>query len=160
MVHNTKRLLRWPAVLILVGAVACGYTEQAVDTSAEESAIMTLESEWSDRFGADDVDWIVALHAEGAVQLPPQAPLVSGSEALRAAWAGMAGAEGLEISWSSTMAKVAPSGDMAYDYGTATMTTPDGVAHPMKYLVVWVRVDGEWKVAADMFNANEPPTME
>ncbi len=157
---NTKRLSRWTAVLVLVGAMACGYTEQAVDTSAEESAIMALESEWSDRAAAGDVDWIVALHAEDAVQLPPDAPLISGSEALRTAWEGMTGTEGLEVSWSSSVAKVAPSGDMAYDYGTATLTTPDGVAHPMKYLVVWVREGGEWKVAADMFNANEPPTTE
>jgi ketosteroid isomerase-like protein len=44
---------------------------------------------------------------------------------------------------------------MAYDYGTASMTFPDGAVQSMKYLVVWVREDGEWKVAADMFNANE-----
>lgn len=157
---HSRRLMRWPLVLISVGAAACGYVDQAVDTAAEERAIMALESEWSERAAADDVGWIMGIHAEDAVQLPPQAPLVSGSEDLRAAWEGMTGTEGLEVSWTSTFARVAPSGDMAYDYGMATLTTPDGVTHPMKYLVVWVRVDGEWKVAADMFNANEPPATE
>ena len=33
---------------------------------------------------------------------------------------------------------VSASGDMAWDYGTATVTTPDGVTTPMQYLVVWV----------------------
>ena len=43
---------------------------------------------------------------------------------------------------------------MAYVYGTALGTTPDETQVPMKYLEVWVKIDGEWKVAADMFNAN------
>jgi len=30
----------------------------------------------------------------------------------------------------------------------------DGNVTPMKYLEVWVKIDGEWKVAADVFNAN------
>ena len=69
----------------------------------------------------------------------------------------MAAAEGLEVSWESTAAFVSPDGNMAYDYGTTSMTLPDGSVEPGKYLVVWVKADGEWKVAADMFNANVAP---
>ena len=36
----------------------------------------------------------------------------------------------------------------------AVGTIPDGTELPLEYLEVWVRVDGEWKCAADMFNAN------
>jgi hypothetical protein len=90
-----------------------------------------------------------------AVQLPPDAPPVAGTEALPAVWDFMANTEGLEVSWEPTFARVSPDGNMAYDYGTASMTLPDGAVQSMKYLVVWVREDGEWKVAADMFNANE-----
>jgi ketosteroid isomerase-like protein len=128
-------------------------TAPAVDTAAEEAAIMALEREWSSRFGAGDVEWIVDIHAAEAVQLPPDAPLVAGTEAMRAAWEGMAAT--LEASWEPTFARVSPDGNMAYDYGTASLTLPDGSVQSMKYLVVWIREDGEWKVAADMFNANE-----
>ena len=127
---------------------------QMVDTEAEAEAIMALETEWSSKFGAGDLDYVVNIHAADAIQLPPNAELVVGTEALRTAWSGMM--EGLTASWESTAAVVSASGDMAWDYGTATVTTPDGVTTPMKYLVVWVREDGEWKVAADMFSANVP----
>lgn len=130
-------------------------TGPTIDTAAEEAAIMALEREWSDRVAADDVDWIMGIHSADAVQLPPNAPLVAGTEALRAVWDFMANTEGLEVSWEPTTARVSPDGNMAYDYGTASMTLPDGTVQSMKYLVVWVREDGEWKVAADMFNANE-----
>lgn len=131
--------------------------QPAVDTAAEAQAIMTLQREWSSRFGEGDIDYIMSIHSADAVQMPPEAELVAGAEALRAAWQGMIDTEGLSASWEPTEAHVSSSGDMAYDFGAATLTTPDGNVHAMKYLVVWVRENGEWKVAADMFNANAPP---
>jgi hypothetical protein len=41
---------------------------------------------------------------------------------------------------------------MAYDYGTATTRMADGTETTGQYLVVWVKENGEWRVAADMFN--------
>ena len=157
--------LRMPfaaAILVAPFLASCyadtgGTAQPAVDTAAEAQAIMVLERAWSSKFGEGDIDWIMSLHSASAVQMPPEAELVVGTEALRAAWQGMIDTEGLTASWEPTEAHVSSSGDMAYDFGTATLTTPDGEAHPMKYLVVWVREDGEWKVAADMFNANAPP---
>ena len=157
---NLRRL--WPstqvfAVVCLTGGlVACqDSTGPVIDTTAEAAKIMELESEWSNKFGQGDIDWIVKLHASDGRQLPPGAESVVGSDALRAAWQGMYDTEGLEASWQSTAAFVSTSGDMAYDYGTASLTSPDGKTTPMKYLDVWTRVGDEWKVAADMFNANE-----
>jgi hypothetical protein len=41
---------------------------------------------------------------------------------------------------------------MAYDYGAATTILADGSTLQGYYLVVWVKENGQWKVAADMFN--------
>lgn len=130
--------------------------EPAVDVAAEAAAIMQLERDWSAMFGAGDVDAIMNLHAADAVQFPDGMEAVVGQEALRASWEAFAAMEDLNISWEPTAAFVSPDGNMAYDYGTSLMETPDG-AVPGKYLVVWVKVDGEWKVAADMFNSNVAP---
>ncbi|MEE8474418.1 MAG: DUF4440 domain-containing protein [Myxococcota bacterium] len=132
--------------------LALGCAESAVSVD-DAGAIMALEREWSDRFGAKDVDWIVGLHWEDARQLPPGAPPVVGSEAIRAAWQAMADTEGLTLKWEPTFAKV--SGDLAYDVGKGVLTTADGTATPVKYLVVWERRDGRWKIAVDMFSPNE-----
>jgi ketosteroid isomerase-like protein len=137
-----------------------GTAQPAVDTAAEAQSIMALEREWSSKFGEGDIDYIMSIHSANAVQMPPESELVAGAEALRAAWQGMIDTPGLSASWEPTEAHVSSSGDMAYDFGTATLTTPDGNVQAMKYLVVWVREDGEWKVAVDMFNANEAPAKE
>ncbi|NNG15680.1 MAG: DUF4440 domain-containing protein, partial [Gemmatimonadales bacterium] len=159
----TSALRMLAATTLAVPLLAACYADTgeiaqpAVDTAAEAQAIMALEREWSQKFGEGDIDYIMSIHSANAVQMPPESELVVGAEALRAEWQGMIDAEGLSASWEPTEAHVSSSGDMAYDFGTATLTTPDGNTRAMKYLVVWVREDGEWKVAADMFNANAPP---
>ena len=150
------------ALLTLALGLACARPPQEpvaepappFDAAAEARVIMALEREWSKRLAADDVDWILDLHAEDAWQLPPGAEPITGAGALRAAWEAMALTEGLEISWEPTLARVSESGDMAWDMGAATITNPDGTAVPAKYLVVWAREGGRWKVVADMFSPN------
>ena len=82
--------------------------------------------------------------------VPGSTPIVGADNVIRATRDMMASDD--EVSWSSDHAYVAPSGDMAFDYGTATTRLADGSVVEGHYLVVWVREDGRWKVAADMFN--------
>ncbi len=144
------------AALVLTacgGAGTAADAPPAVNTALEAEAIMELDLEWVQRYTDGDMDWIQALHAENAVLLPPGVGIQQGHEAIRAAWEGMPDAFS-DINWEPVMAKVSAGGDMAYVYGRASGVTHDGVTLPMKYLEVWVKIDGEWKVAADMFNAN------
>jgi ketosteroid isomerase-like protein len=127
------------------------------NTATESNVILELERQWSQKLQEKDVDWIVNLFTNEGRQFPPNAEPVVGSEALRAAWETMANTKGLEVSWEPTEAHVSASSDMAYDFGTAKITTPDGQTQTGKYLVVWVRQEGEWKVAMDMFNTNTLP---
>ena len=70
-----------------------------------------------------------------------------GTKALRTAWEAVANTQGLEVSWEPTAAHVSASNDMAYDFGTVTIKTPEGRTQIGKYVVVWVRQDGAWKIA-------------
>ncbi|MCG8370262.1 MAG: nuclear transport factor 2 family protein [Proteobacteria bacterium] len=58
----------------------------------------------------------------------------------------------LLYAWESIGAVVSPSGDMAYDWGRSYVHMPDGSTLEGKYMVVWVKEDGAWKVAVDMVN--------
>ena len=113
--------------------------------------IMELEANWSDMFGEKDLDGIMALMADNSVLIMPGAEPIVGVEAIRAATRAMFESED-KVSWRSDHAIVSASGDMAFDYGTATTTRSDGSSITGYYLVVWIKEDGEWKVAADMFN--------
>ena len=123
-----------------------------VDVLAEEAAIIALEKEWSDMFGAGDLDGISAILAKDSVLIAPGEAPVVGAGNVRAATQAMLVGGDAEVSWRSSAAFVAPGGDMAYDYGTATTKLADGSVVEGQYLVVWIREDGQWKVAADMFN--------
>ena len=134
------------------GSREAAVSEVASDPAVEAAAIMALEREWSAKFQEKDLEWIVNLHAANARQFPPNAEPVVGHEALRVQWEALFD---LDVAWEPVEARVSASGDMAYDFGTVTINTSDGPM-PSKYLVVWVREDGEWKVAVDMFSPNQP----
>jgi ketosteroid isomerase-like protein len=127
------------------------------NAATEANVILELERQWSKKLQEKDIDWIVNLFTNDGRQFPPNSEPVVGLEALRVAWETMVSTTGLEVSWEPTEAHVSASGDMAYDFGTAMITTPDGQTQAAKYLVVWVRQNGEWKVAVDMFNTNTLP---
>ena len=137
---------------LIAAVAACTCLTLASPGIADEAeTIMDLEAQWSDHFGARNLDAIMALMAEDTVVIMPGAPPLVGREAVRAATADMLASDA-EVSWKSDFAFVAPSGDMAYDYGTATTRMADGTETTGQYLVVWVKENGEWRVAADMFN--------
>jgi ketosteroid isomerase-like protein len=139
---------------VLIISVSSIIASDKDNNKSEAQKIIKLEKMWSDKFSEGDLKWIVSLHATNAIQLPPGGEMIQGKEALKAAWEGMINTEGLEISWESIEAHVSESGDMAYDFGTVMIKNPDGSKVASKYLVVWTKENGEWKVIADMFNSN------
>ena len=140
-------------MLLLTAFAACNSSSkyEAIDTAAEVVAITQLETEWSEMFGARDLDGVAALMAQNTVLIMPGSEPIVGVDDVRAATEEMLKADG-EVSWASDFAFVAPSGDMAYDYGTATTKLADGSIVNGKYLVVWVKEHDQWKIAAEMFN--------
>jgi ketosteroid isomerase-like protein len=105
-------------------------------SGTESNVILALERECCRRLQEKYIDWIVTLFADEGRQLPLNAAPVIGAKALRADWEALANTEGLEISWEPTEAHVSASGDIAYDLGAATITTPDGLSQDGKYVVV------------------------
>ena len=140
----------WVRAMVLaavLGAAGAGLAE----VSDEAERVAELEARWSDSFSAGDLEAVMALMAEGSVLIMPGTSPVVGIDAIREATAEMLASDEV-VTWRSDFARVAPGGDMAYDYGTATTRRADGSVVTGNYLVVWVREGGEWKVAADMFN--------
>lgn len=148
-------------VVLTIVLGACGSEPQtdsesaAVDFAAERETLMALEREWSAMYGQRDVDGIAALLASESVLLAPGMGPVVGRDSVVAATRSLMSAEeadGMSVSWEPRAAFVSSSGDMAYDYGQATTTLADGTVLEGSYLVVWTKENGEWKVAADIFN--------
>ena len=89
----------------------------------------------------------------------PTSPPIEGAEAIAAVWESWSELPNVDIDFGNTRIEVSSSGDLAYDYGwyTFDFDTDNGrVMDKGKYIVVWKKVGGVWKVAADIFNTNLP----
>jgi ketosteroid isomerase-like protein len=89
----------------------------------------------------------------------PNAPVASGADAIRSTWVGFLSLPNLSLSFEPTTIHVSDDATLAYDVGTYQLAFdgPNGrVEDNGKYLVVWEKRDGEWKVVADMINTDLP----
>lgn len=129
------------------------------DAAAEEQAIRAQVARWHDLIKAKDAAAIAQLYVEDGAFMPPNAPIAKGRAAIEQNWGGMIATPGFELAISPEQIVVASSGDLAMDRGTYRLTVaPDGKEQvdTGKYVVVWRKVDGEWKAAADIINSDLP----
>ena len=159
-------LLAAPALLIAGCDTAkedthAGKPEAAasVDAVAEEQAIRGQVARWHDLIKAKDAAAIAQLYTEDGAFMPPNAAIAKGREAIEQNWAGLIGTPGFDLAITPAQIIVSSSGDMALDRGTYRLVVaPDGeeMVDDGKYVVVWRKVDGEWKAAADIINSDLP----
>ena len=140
--------------VLAVGILVAGCARTA-NVAQERDALMSADREWSQ--STKDVDKFVSYYAADAVMYAPGMPLISGSTAIRDAYKGMSGSPGFSLQFTPTAANVAGSGDLGYTSGAYQMTM-NGATDKGKYVTVWTKEGGQWKVSQDIFNSDMPPT--
>jgi uncharacterized protein (TIGR02246 family) len=121
-----------------------------------------LAAEFSDAFNAKDAQRITSFYADDAVIMPPNQPVVIGREDILAYYEhGFAD----DISdFRIKPVESAISGDQAFEAGMSRLTQRSTAsllsdnppkAETGKYLVVFKRVNGSWKIAFDIFNLDD-----
>lgn len=134
-------------------------TAGAADTNIEQT-LRNLDAQWSAAAAAKDVDKTVSYYSKDAIVLPPNKPVATTKEAIRASWK-----EDLDSmisgSWKATKVEVATSGDMAYVSGTFEWTSKDASGKTVndrgKYVEIFKKqADGTWKAVADIWNSDLP----
>ena len=147
-----------PTLLALAVASACTVAPK-VDPIVEMHAIRAQDAAFSAAVAKLDVVATAALYAPDATILPPGLPAVHGPDAIRTMLASLFTAPGLSITLRPQRIDIAAAGDLATDQGEVEvgMNTAEGpVIEVSKYLEVWRKVDGEWKLMYDTWNANTP----
>ena len=146
--------------LLLVLAACANPSNPAVDRERESRTIRDLNQQWSEATKAKDVERILSFYAPGATAAFPDKPAAVGVEALRTLWQHDLAIPGLlTLSWTPETIEVSASGDMASDFGRvlSEWETPSGIVKSTdKYLAVWKKVNGVWKVSYDTWNTNAP----
>jgi len=159
-VSRSRRIVSLLLVAGLTVAVAAAQTTSTV--SADERAIRAAEAQWSNAASAKDLERTLSFYTADAAVLTPNVPAIIGREAIRALWVDEFKDPASALSWHAVAVEVSRSGDLGYARGSyrASYTFDGKPVHEYgKYLTVWKKQpDGSWKVAADMYSPDAPPT--
>ena len=92
--------------------------------------------------------------------MAPGERAVEGSAAIGARWARQLQLKDFKFSLTPQQLEISASSDLAYERGAYDFaaTIPQGpITDTGKYVLVWQKVGGEWKVISDIFNSNPAP---
>ena len=143
------------AHLLLVGLLAaCATTPRSVDGTSEGQALVR---QWESAASSRNAAALAALYAEDASGLYAGAPARQGRDSIRVSWERFFETRFIEI--MPRRVEVASSNDFAYTTGRYQVR--DGAATgPLleegKYVQIWRRVNGDWRVIVDINNADAP----
>jgi ketosteroid isomerase-like protein len=152
---NMTKALFWGAVMLFF-TFAPIIPAMAHSVSAQ---IKEMDVKWVAAFKQRDFATIEALYASNGLLLPSNSPPVEGPKAIVEVWKSWGELPNVEVIFGTNRIEASSSGDMAYDFGWYTFAFDTDTGRVMdkgKYIVVWKKVDGAWKVSADIFNTNLP----
>ena len=132
------------ALVISAGTVAPAF--------AQKAEIDAANAKFMDFFNKGDFAGVASLYTDDATALPPGAAMVKGRDAIAAMWKSIAAQV---ADPKLTALEVKPLGpSAAREIGTFSLKTkgekPQDVSG--KYVVVWEKVGGDWKLAVDIWN--------
>jgi uncharacterized protein (TIGR02246 family) len=134
---------------------ACTILLAAPAHAQTKKTMQSLNEEWMSAFGKGDSYALAAMYAEDAYLLPAGADMVHGRQAIQSFWE-----ETMRRLKDGSLAAVdvEPLGpDAAREIGTFSFKTKAEPSEEVtgKYVVVWRKVKGKWKLATDIWNMNK-----
>jgi len=142
--------MRTTAVLVGTGLLL-----SAPVLAQDKTTIQSLNDRFAQSFNAGDGAAVAALYTDDAVILPPGGEMMKGRSAIQAFWKGATEQLG---DGKLTTVDVKPLGsEAAREIGTFSFRTkaPQPQEITGKYVVVWEKVGGDWKLATDIWNTNK-----
>jgi len=138
---------------LVIAALAVGVAVQAHPIRADEvrAAIDAGNKAFIAAFLGGDAKAVAQLYTENAQVIAPGAPVARGRAAIAAAW--QKAIDGGVKDLSLQTAEVEAAGDLACETGTVRMVARDGTVTLGRYVVVWKRDGGAWKLHRDIWNS-------
>lgn len=138
--------------LHLAMVFTCGALK-AAEKDDPRRAIEEANAAFAAAFGKGDAKGVAEMYTEGGQLLPPNEEIVAGRAAIEKFWrAAMAGGiVGLEL----TTTEIESFGDSIVELGKATVFGKGAeVLDQGKYVVLWKKVGGKWKLHRDCWNSS------
>lgn len=125
--------------------------------TAAEQSLRAFDRRWQAMATAKNADGMAELYTADAEWLPPNEKQTSGRTAVRAAYARNFELPDFSLLHTPRKHVVAASGETAIEYGVyhfrAKIAGAD-VADTGKYMLYLTKENGEWRIAADIFNSD------
>jgi ketosteroid isomerase-like protein len=127
----------------------------------DEAAIRALDAEWGKAATAQNLADVIKFYATDASLVWPDMPPATGIAAIRASWKNIyKEMPGLYLDFQPIRIDIASGRDLATDFGLVHFKAgakPKDPKNTAKYLVIWKRERGVWKVFYDCWNWNTDP---
>jgi len=155
---------RWSLPILLValmgGCTSPPPATPAVDQAAIGAAIDAITPAFTAALAARDTNALANMYADDAHLLAPNAPRADGRDAIRQAWVGFMSIPGMELAPMANTKIISEAGDMVVELGSYVFKFQDPSGKPQtdngKYVTVYKKVNGEWKIVVDTFNSDIP----
>jgi ketosteroid isomerase-like protein len=137
-------------------------TTKIADTREfDAKAIKDVESAWVKTAAGKNVDAFVAYYTDDASVLMPNAPMLTGKDAIKGALKPLLEDTNFSLTFLPSKVEVAKSGDLAFTQGPYKMSFSDMRGNKFedegKYLRVWRKLPGgSWKTVEDTLMTDLP----
>ncbi len=142
--------------LLLAGSLllSCSTSQRsATDKAAAEQAMQAVYDTFSKAYLQADPAMVAGLYTEDAYYLQPNNMIMQGRDSIQATFASFLNrfqpGNGPDISFEIIDRRI--SGQQAYDIGYYLFNG----ARSGKFIVLWQKEDGEWRIRADGFSGLE-----
>jgi ketosteroid isomerase-like protein len=128
---------------------------KAAQAPGPKAAIEAANAKFSADFAKGDAAAVAAHYTATAQAFPPNGEIARGREAIQKVWKGAmdAGVKAVKL----VTLEAEAHGDTAYEVGTYVLTGEGGKQLDNgKYVVVWKREGGQWKIHRDIWNTSMP----
>ena len=155
MLTRITAALAAAALLVVAG---CTQNSAPVDTSADVAAMHDATNAWVAAYNAGDADKIVAMYADDAIMMPPEAVSLKGHEAMKQyLTADMAASKAGGVSFELDADSGGVAGDLGWHSGAFHVSGANGASVATgKYVEVWHKSDGKWLMIRDIWNTDAP----
>jgi uncharacterized protein (TIGR02246 family) len=135
--------------IVLLIAFLFAFTAPAF---AQKARIEAANAKWVELFNKGDFEGIAQLYTVDAIALPPGSAMVRGRAAIGAMWKDLAQQASNPKVTTLEVKRLSPSA--VREIGTFSLMTKGPTPKEVsgKYLVVWEKVRGDWRLAADIWN--------
>ena len=141
-------------VALLALAIPSGGRAAAPPSGDIRAAIEATNARLAAALAKGDAAQMAALYTSDGQIMPPSSDLAQGREAIQKVWQGAIDAGMRDVTLTSL--EVEGHGDLAHEVGTYTLASKDGKAERGKYIVIWKKEKGQWRLHRDIWNTTKP----